>query len=59
MRDPLMERDKAAMRGFPCRLENADTGEMIGCLQDFTVNVPMEGVITVDARLLVSEIVAE
>ncbi len=56
-RDPLMERSSAhAMSGLPARLVDADTGQALDCVQDFSINVPMDGPITVDARLLVSDI---
>ena len=64
--DPLMDGCPAqetavgggsrAMFGGHCQLVDADTGDPLGCVQDFSVNVPMEGAITVDARLLVAEI---
>ena len=56
-RDPLMERSSAhAMAGSPARLVDADTGQALDCVQDFSINVPMDGPITVDARLLVADI---
>jgi len=56
-RDPLMERSSArAMSGLLARLVDADTGQTLDCVQDFSINVPMDGAITVDARLLVSDI---
>ena len=56
-RDPLMERSSArAMSGLPARLVDADTGQALDCVQDFSINVPMDGPITVDARLLISDI---
>ena len=53
VRDPLT---KTGMNANPCRLADADTGEEIGCVKDFAIDVPVEGAITVNARLLVSEI---
>ena len=56
-RDPLVERSSAnAMFGLPARLVDADTGQELDCVQDFSINIPMDGVITVDARLLVADI---
>jgi len=56
-RDPLMERCSArAMSGLPARLVDADTGQALDCVQDFSINIPMDGAITVDARLLVADI---
>lgn len=56
-RDPLMERCSArAMSGSPARLVDADTGQALDCVQDFSINIPMDGAITVDARLLVADI---
>lgn len=42
--------------GLESMLVDADTGRVIECVQDFSINMPMDGVITVDARLVVSEI---
>ena len=42
--------------GTHSSLVDADTGEPIDCVQDFTVNVPLDGLLTVDARLNISEV---
>ena len=56
-RDPLVERSSAhVMSGLPARLVDADTGQELDCVQGFSINIPMDGVITVDARLLVADI---
>jgi hypothetical protein len=44
------------MSGLPARLVDADSGQSLDCVQDFAINVPMDGLVTVDARLLVADI---
>jgi len=52
-RDPSRE---SGFLGLKSKIVDADTGEQIDCLQDFTLNVPLDGILTVDARMVVSDI---
>ena len=45
-----------AIGGLAGKLVDADTGEELGCVQDFVLNAPMDDIVTADARLIVSEI---
>jgi len=47
------------MKGTFSSIVDADTGEPLACAQDFKLNVPLNGLITVDVRLLVHEIEVE
>lgn len=57
--EPTRGKPPVALMGTKCRIEDADTGEAISPLQDFTLDIPFEGVITVDAKMIVAEITME
>ena len=40
------------------RLEDADTGELLGAVMSFSINLDHDGLVTADVNMLVSEIVA-
>ncbi len=57
VRDPVMDlAGTNTIHGLPAKLVDADTGDAIDCVQDFSINVPMDDIITVDVRMTVSEI---
>lgn len=61
-RDALLAKNETSAAGFmgqPASLVDADTGEVLGPVGDFTINVPIKGVIWVTATILVSEIVVK
>lgn len=45
-----------AIVGRTAKLVDADTGEELGCVRDFSINVPLEGPVTVEAEMLVAGI---
>ena len=46
----------SAMMGRCAKLIDADTGEEVQVAQDIKINLPMNGIVTVDVRLAVAEI---
>lgn len=53
-RDPLV---RESMYGGAAKLVDADSGQELGCVTDFNINVPLDGMITVNAKMLVHDIV--
>ena len=47
---------KLGIYGGHARLLDADTGEELGCVRDFSVRFPVDDVVVVHAELLVSEV---
>lgn len=42
--------------GIASQLVDVESGEPIGRIRDFTINVPLNGVLTVNAELLIDDI---